>query len=198
MVINILIFLGVLRVCLLAGTWHNGFYSRCFNHNPQIETLYTIFPAVILIVMGFYSIKLLYITEDSRDGYDLTIKVIGHQWYWSYEYRDIKDLYYDSFLQNKMGKFYLLNSDTHLIIPGQTRIRLVLTSDDVLHAWAIPSFAIKIDVIPGRLNRLYFHRKWVGMFFGQCSEICGINHSLISTTVEVIPTEQFTSWVGIE
>ena len=195
---DLLTFLGGIRVGLLILTWTNRYINRRFNHNEFIEFSYTAFPVIVLSIIGYVSVKLLYLSEDNILGFDLTVKIIGHQWYWSYEFSDLKALNFDSYLLLDSLSFYMLDTDIHLILPEETRIRFILGSDDVIHAWAIPSLGIKVDVVPGRLNTAYFYTGLLGIYFGQCSEICGANHSLIRTTIEVIPIDEYLGWILVD
>jgi len=172
-------------------------------HGTFIEIIWTIFPAFILIVIAIPSFALLYaIDEIVSPG--VSVKVIGHQWYWSYEYSDYtskvgKNLLFDSYLVSEgelgLGDFRLLEVDNRVVFPVNTHIRLVITSADVLHCWAVPSFGVKIDACPGRLNEstLFVQRK--GVFYGQCSEICGVNHGFIPIAVEAVSVKDYIFWL---
>lgn len=136
---------------------------------------------------------------DETSSPALSLKIIGHQWYWSYEYRDF-NLTLDSFIiptdSLPIGAYRLLETDNHIMAPINTIIRLLITSSDVIHAWTIPSICSKVDAVPGRINQLNINIAYPGLFFGQCSEICGANHSFIPIRIEVIPLNTFISWLN--
>lgn len=183
-----------------------------FSHNSILEIVWTILPAVILLFMAIPSFTLLYSLDELIDP-QMTIKIIGHQWYWTYEISDflnnssIRNLSFDSYLvpedsilENSWVGCRLLVSRPELVIPAETHIRLLVTSADVLHSWAVPSFGIKVDACPGRLSQasLYINRLLnakTAVFFGQCSEICGINHGFMPITVLVKNPDKFKMWL---
>lgn len=152
----------------------------------------------ILIFIALPSLKILYITDETYFN-KLSIKSIGHQWYWRYEYSDFSNIEFDSFIiptnQLSSKEFRLLDTDNRCILPYNFPIRILTTSTDVIHAWTIPSLGIKIDSTPGRLNQtlLFIHRP--GIFFGQCSEICGINHRFIPIVIESTNLPNFKNWL---
>lgn len=165
--------------------------------NNILEFFWTSFPSIILIILGIPSIKLLYKLELKRVT-DIRLKITGHQWYWRYDYRNFNNLAFDSFLkpQGRLapGEPRLLETDNHLILPLVTA-RVAVSSDDVLHRWAIPSLGIKIDANPGRINTFYIRSNFPGIYYGQCSEICGANHSFIPITLEYTLFKNFKTWV---
>lgn len=167
----------------------NLYFDRFFTENQEIEYFWTSIPAFILIFLAFPSIKILYITEEYFSP-SLTIKIIGHQWYWSYEYSDINNIKFDSFIEEST-KIRLLDSSNHIILPNNTTIRSLITSDDVIHSWTIPSLGIKVDAVPGRINQLILNLNRTGIFTGQCREICGANHRFIPITVSSISRNKF-------
>lgn len=126
----------------------------------------------------------------------LTIKIIGHQWYWAYEYSDMKNISFDSFLIES-SKIRLLETRNHMIIPVNTTIRLLISSEDVIHSWTIPSLGVKVDAIPGRINQLIIHANRVGIIVGQCREICGANHRFIPITVSAITPQKFIESISL-
>ena len=134
----------------------------------------------------------------------MTLKIVGHQWYWSYEYSDFSDndksVNFDSYMITTndltLGAFRLLETDNRVVLPTNTHIRLLITSADVLHSWAVPSFGIKIDACPGRLSQASLFVKREGLFFGQCSEICGINHGFMPIAVKCVNVDNFVSWIS--
>nr|NP_878190.1 cytochrome c oxidase subunit II [Fejervarya limnocharis]AAO12110.1 cytochrome oxidase subunit II [Fejervarya limnocharis] len=164
----------------------------------EIEMIWTIMPAVILIVIALPSLRILYLM-DELGAPDMTVKTIGHQWYWSYEYSDFIDLSFDSYMipTNDLspGQFRLLEVDNRMVTPMGTVIRALITAEDVLHSWAVPALGVKTDAIPGRLNQAAFIVAHPGTFYGQCSEICGANHSFMPIVVETLPIPNFLSWL---
>jgi len=170
-----------------------------------IECIWTIIPAIILIQIAMPSLLLLYMLDESIDS-SLTIKVLGHQWYWSYEYTDFwsirsnVQIEFDSYIipQNELeiNIFRLLDVDNRTIIPYKIHIRILISSADVLHAWTVPSLGVKADAMPGRLNQVKFIRQRPGIFFGQCSEICGANHRFMPIVIEIVNINYFLNWVS--
>jgi cytochrome c oxidase subunit 2 len=175
----------------------NKFTSRVRSDAQQIETIWTVLPAVILIFLAIPSLRLLYLTDEINSP-SVTIKTIGHQWYWRYEYSDFSDIQFDSYMvptsELSEGEFRLLEVDNRIVVPIQLEIRMLVTAADVIHSWTIPSIGVKIDAIPGRLNQLGFIANRPGVFYGQCSEICGSNHSFIPIAIEVVDTKSFIEW----
>ncbi len=171
--------------------------SRVRSDAQQIETIWTVLPAVILIFLAIPSLRLLYLTDEINSP-SVTIKTIGHQWYWRYEYSDFSDIQFDSYIlptsELTEGEFRLLEVDNRIVVPIQLEVRILVTAADVIHSWTIPSIGVKIDAIPGRLNQLGFIANRPGVFYGQCSEICGSNHSFIPIAIEVVDTKSFIEW----
>lgn len=174
--------------------------SQHMNHKDQVflEVAWTILPMIILFIIGIPSIALLYATNELVDT-NMTIQVIGNQWYWTYEYNDI-DLTFDSYMvfedDLNYGELRLLEVDHRLIVPSSTHIKVLITSSDVVHSWAIPSLGIKIDACPGRLNAITMFIKKSGIFYGQCSEICGVNHGFMPIVVQAINEIQYLDWIN--
>nr|YP_009944033.1 cytochrome c oxidase subunit II [Myiagra hebetior]QOD95877.1 cytochrome c oxidase subunit II [Myiagra hebetior] len=162
-----------------------------------IELVWTILPAIVLIMLALPSLQILYMMDEVNEP-NMTLKAIGHQWYWSYEYTDLKDLTFDSYMTPTadlpLGHFRLLEVDHRVVVPMESSIRVIVTADDVLHSWAVPSLGVKTDAIPGRLNQTSFTANRPGVFYGQCSEICGANHSFMPIVVESVPLANFESW----
>nr|YP_009110520.1 cytochrome c oxidase subunit II [Lepidodactylus lugubris]BAP90299.1 cytochrome oxidase subunit 2 [Lepidodactylus lugubris] len=162
-----------------------------------VETIWTILPAVILILIALPSLRILYLMDEVSDPH-LTIKALGHQWYWSYEYTDYEDLMFDSYMVPTqdliLGTPRLLEVDHHMVVPTDSPIRMLISAEDVLHSWAVPAIGIKTDAIPGRLNQTTFTPSRPGLFFGQCSEICGSNHSFMPIVVESSTLNNFETW----
>nr|YP_010939795.1 cytochrome c oxidase subunit II [Charonia tritonis]QJF73048.1 cytochrome c oxidase subunit II [Charonia tritonis]WLF86354.1 cytochrome c oxidase subunit II [Charonia tritonis] len=176
----------------------NKYTCRSLVEGQEIETIWTIIPAFILVFLALPSLRLLYLLDEVGDC-SLTVKSIGHQWYWSYEYSDFLDIEFDSYMiptnELEPGDFRLLEVDHRVVLPTQTDIRVLVTSADVIHSWTVPSLGVKADAVPGRLNQLSFYIKYPGVFYGQCSEICGANHSFMPIVLEAIPLENFMEWV---
>ncbi len=167
-------------------------------HNTLIEVVWTLIPVLILGVIAFPSFKLLYMMDVTPKA-DLTIKAIGNQWYWTYEYPD-HDIRFDSNMipdnQLKPGQLRLMEVDNRVIVPIHTTIRLITTASDVVHSWAVPAFGVKKDSVPGRLNETWFHVKQSGVYYGQCSELCGVKHGFMPIVVEAVPKAEFEQWVA--
>lgn len=173
-------------------------------HGTTIEVIWTLVPAFLLIVIAVPSFALLYSVDEIVDP-SITVKIVGHQWYWSYEYSDYvendgESILFDSYMlpedELEMGNLRLLEVDNRVVLPETTHIRLIVTSADVLHSWTIPSFGVKIDACPGRLNEASLFVQRPGVFYGQCSEICGINHGFMPIAVEVVSLENYLNWVS--
>ncbi len=166
-------------------------------HNTLIEVLWTVLPVMILVVIAVPSFKLLYFM-DRTSAPEMTLKVVGHQWYWSYQYQDNGDFSFDSLIvpedQLKPGQHRLLEVDNQVVVPIDTNIRVLVTSDDVLHSWAVPAFGVKIDTVPGHLNETWMRIERPGTYYGQCSELCGINHGFMPIAVKAVSKEEFRVW----
>lgn len=182
----------------IASLIFNSLTSRNTVEAQRIETIWTVVPAIVLIVLAFPSLRLLYLIDETSTP-TITVKAIGHQWYWRYEYSDFKDLAFDSYIlpDNDLspGQFRLLEVDNRTILPTNTEIRLLVTGADVIHSWTIPSLGVKADAIPGRLNQINIISTRPGVFYGQCSEICGANHSFMPIALEILPQEHFLNWI---
>nr|ADZ56183.1 cytochrome c oxidase subunit II [Orcaella heinsohni]ADZ56196.1 cytochrome c oxidase subunit II [Orcaella heinsohni]ADZ56209.1 cytochrome c oxidase subunit II [Orcaella heinsohni] len=163
----------------------------------EVETIWTVLPAVILIMIALPSLWILYMMDEINNP-SLTVKTMGHQWYWSYEYTDYEDLNFDSYMiptsDLKPGELRLLEVDNRMVLTMQMTIRMLVSSEDVLHSWAVPSLGLKTDAIPGRLNQTTLMSTRPGLFYGQCSEICGSNHSFMPIVLELVPLENFEKW----
>nr|WIM35477.1 cytochrome c oxidase subunit II [Rhinochimaera atlantica] len=162
-----------------------------------IEIIWTILPAIILVSIALPSLRILYLMDEVINPH-LTIKAVGHQWYWSYEYTDYEDLEFDSYMVQTQdltpGQFRLLETDHRMVIPMESPIRILVSADDVLHSWSVPALGVKMDAVPGRLNQTAFLVTRPGVFYGQCSEICGANHSFMPIVVESVPLQHFENW----
>nr|AGH09459.1 cytochrome oxidase subunit II [Amynthas sp. 4 QZ-2013] len=177
----------------------NKYVNRYILEAQTIETVWTILPALILLVLALPSLRILYITDEVSNP-SLTVKTIGHQWYWSYEYTDFMNVELDSYMVQTTdlspGDFRLLEVDNRIVIPMQLEIRMLITAADVLHSWTIPSLGVKVDAVPGRLNQIGFTTSHAGVFYGQCSEICGANHSFMPIAMEVVDSKSFMKWIS--
>nr|YP_009328324.1 cytochrome c oxidase subunit II [Achalinus spinalis]ALM54909.1 cytochrome oxidase subunit 2 [Achalinus spinalis] len=164
----------------------------------QLEAAWTAAPIMILILTALPSVRSLYLMEEVFNPY-LTIKVTGHQWYWNYEYSDETDISFDSYMLQTpnlpKGSPRLLEVDHRMVMPAGLQNRIIVTAEDVLHSWAIPSMGVKVDAVPGRLNQLPLSTSRTGIFFGQCSEICGANHSFMPIVIEATPLHHFEQWL---
>ncbi len=176
------------------------------THHAMLEMVWTIVPVIILVVIAVPSFKLLY-KADVVPKADMTVKAIGNQWYWQYEYPDhgkfgfaanmIPDAELAKFGKDNNIKNLkrLLETDTEVVVPVNSTIRVQVTANDVLHAWAIPAFGVKIDAVPGRLNQTWFNANKEGTYYGQCSELCGVNHGFMPIKVKVVSKAAFAAWV---
>ncbi len=170
------------------------------THNTLIEVIWTAVPVMILVVIAIPSMKLLY-AQDVIPEADMTIKAIGKQWYWTYEYPDHGDIVFDAFMLQdeeaaEAGLPRLLATDVPVVIPVDTTVRILVTAGDVLHSFAVPAFGIKTDAVPGRLNETWVHVKEEGTYYGQCSELCGTAHAYMPIMVEVVSQAEFEDWVA--
>lgn len=197
--ILILTIITILVGYLIRLLFFNKFTNRFLLHGQLIEVIWTILPAIILIFIALPSLRLLYLLDEINTP-SITLKTIGHQWYWSYEYSDFLNIEFDSYIiptnELENNSFRLLDVDNRIILPLNNQIRILITAADVLHSWTIPSLGVKVDASPGRLNQTNFFINRIGLFFGQCSEICGANHRFIPIVIEVIPTKFFIKWIS--
>lgn len=170
------------------------------SHNTLLEVIWTAVPVLILVVIAIPSFRLLYYADKSPDP-EMTIKVVGHQWYWSYEYPDHGDIAFDSYmvadkdLKPEDRDLRLLKVDNEVVLPVDTRIQVLVTAQDVIHSWAMPAFGIKKDAIPGRMNETWFQIDKPGTYYGQCSEICGTGHAFMPIAVRAVSKDEFAAWV---
>lgn len=178
-------------------------HSRSVTHGTFIEIIWTVIPSLILVVIALPSFALLYSIDEVIDP-TITIKVVGHQWYWSYEYSDFEStlgsINFDSYMipedELDMGHLRLLEVDNRIILPVNTHIRVLVTAADVLHSWAVPSLGVKMDACIGRLNQTSLFILREGVFYGQCSEICGVGHANMPIVVEAVTTDKYISWLA--
>jgi len=195
----ILILVTTLVGYLIGTLFFNKLNNRYLLHGQTIEVIWTILPAIILLFIAFPSLRILYLLDEVNNP-SISLKTIGHQWYWSYEYSDFSGIEFDSYIipQNEINtdRFRLLDVDNRVILPINNQIRILVSATDVLHSWTVPSLGVKIDASPGRLNQTNFFINRPGLYFGQCSEICGANHSFIPIVIESIPTNHFIKWIS--
>nr|BBC54654.1 cytochrome oxidase subunit-2 [Onychostoma barbatulum] len=171
--------------------------NKLILDSQEIEIVWTILPAVILVMIALPSLRILYLMDEINDPH-LTIKAMGHQWYWSYEYTDYENLSFDAYMMSTQdlspGQFRLLETDHRTVIPVESPIRILVSAEDVLHSWAVPSMGVKMDAVPGRLNQTTLLASRPGVYYGQCSEICGANHSFMPIVIEAVPLPHFETW----
>lgn len=169
------------------------------SHNTWLEVIWTTIPIIILVVIAIPSFRLLH-DQETIPEIDMTVKAIGYQWYWGYEYPDHGNFAFDAImvededLQN--GQPRLLATDNALVVPVNTTVRVIVTAADVIHSWAIPAFGSKVDAVPGRLNETWFRAEKTGVYYGQCSELCGIRHAFMPIMVKVVEQDAFDAWVA--
>ena len=196
--ISILVLFLLLYIAFRFNSSRNQVASTT-THNTIVEILWTVIPVVLLIIIAIPSFRLLYVSETIPKA-DLTIKAIGNQWYWSYEYPDYGDIVFDANMLNddelSDPKLRLLETDTQIVVPVNKVVKLQITSNDVLHAWTIPAFGVKMDAVPGKLNETWFKANQEGLFYGQCSELCGPKHAFMPINVKVVSEKEFEDWIG--
>lgn len=197
--ILILIIITVLVAYLISILFFNNLINRFLLHGQIIEVIWTILPAFVLIFIALPSLRLLYLLDEINNP-SLTLKTIGHQWYWSYEYSDFSNIEFDSYItpynELQENSFRLLDVDNRIILPINNQIRILVSAADVLHSWTVPRLGVKVDATPGRLNQTNFLINRPGLFYGQCSEICGANHRFMPIVIERIPTNFFIKWIS--
>ena len=196
--ITVFVLALLLYVMVRFGAKKNPVPSR-ISHNTFVEIAWTLIPVLILVVIAVPSFRLLY-AEDRIPKADMTLKVTGHQWYWSYEYPDNGGFGFDSLMVQtddlKKGQPRLLETDNHVVVPVDTTVRIQITGADVLHAWMVPALGVQIEAVTGRLNESWFKAEKEGIFYGQCTELCGINHGFMPISVEVVSKEKFKEWAA--
>ncbi|MEM7422461.1 MAG: cytochrome c oxidase subunit II [Pseudomonadota bacterium] len=197
----VLFVVGLLAYIALKFTRAKNPEPATFTHNTTIEVIWTAVPVLILIVIAIPSVKLLFLQLDVPEA-DLTIKATGNQWFWTYEYPD-QEVEFDAVMLDReeledygyADDEYLLATDERVIVPVDAIVHVLVTASDVIHAWTIPSFGSKIDAMPGRINETWFQATEVGTYFGQCSELCGKDHTYMPIVVEVVSQEDYETWV---
>ena len=186
----------VIYACIRFRASRNPVASQT-SHNTFIEVLWTLIPCLILIIMAVPSFKILY-EQDEIPPADVTIKAVGYQWYWGYEYPDENIIFESYMIEEKdlePGQPRLLTVDNEIVVPVNKVVKVLITANDVLHAWALPSFGVKRDAVPGRINETWFKADRTGTFYGQCSELCGIKHAFMPITVNVVSKEEYDQWL---
>ncbi|SLN20336.1 Cytochrome c oxidase subunit 2 precursor [Roseovarius albus] len=199
--IVVLFVCALLAICIVRYNRKANPNPAKFTHNSPIEVAWTLIPVLILIVIGSFSLPVLFKQQEIPEG-EVNIKVIGHQWYWTYEYPD-QEIEFDSFLLGRSAleehgyedSDYLLATDTAVIVPINKVVVMTVTADDVIHSWTIPAFGVKQDAVPGRLAQLWFKAEKEGVYFGQCSELCGKDHAYMPITVKVVSEEAYAAWL---
>ena len=195
--ISIFVLLLLCYTCIKFSAKNNPVPSKN-AHNTLLEIVWTALPVVILVALAIPSMRTLYFAEKIENS-EMTVKVIGSQWFWSYQYPDHGNFEFDSYMIKdediKPDQKRLLEVDNRVVIPVDTTVRLQLTAADVIHAWAIPAFGVKIDAIPGRLNETWVKATKIGTYYGQCSELCGVGHGFMPIAVDVVSKEDFKKWV---
>ncbi|MFN3525360.1 MAG: cytochrome c oxidase subunit II, partial [Paracoccus sp. (in: a-proteobacteria)] len=174
-----------------------------FTHNTPLEIGWTLVPVLILVAIGAFSLPILFRSQEMPENPDVVVKVTGHQWYWSYEYPD-NDIAFDSLMlaEDELADYgyapdeYLLATDTAMVVPVGQTVLLQVTASDVIHSWTIPAFAVKQDAVPGRIAQAWFNVEQEGVYFGQCSELCGINHAYMPIVVKAVSPEVYAAWVA--
>nr|AUJ22053.1 cytochrome oxidase subunit II [Chonosia crassipennis] len=194
----ILIVITVIVGYIMVTLFFNNLVNRLLLEGQLIEFVWTLLPAMTLIFIALPSLRLLYLLDEVNNPL-LTLKIIGHQWYWSYEYSDFMDIEFDSYMKPtidlQLDEFRLIETDNRVILPFNSQVRLMISSSDVLHSWAMPSLGVKVDAVPGRLNQSAILINRPGLIYGQCSEICGANHSFMPIVIESIETKLFLKWL---
>ena len=197
--ITVFVFLLLAYVCVRFSAKNNKKPSTT-THNSMLEIAWTLIPVLLLVVIAIPSFRLLY-NQNDFSKIDMTIKATAYTWYWSYEYPDHDDITFDSIMlqddELEEGQPRLLSTDYQLIVPVNTNVKMQITSDPsgVIHSWAVPSLGVKMDAIPGRLNETYFSIKEPGMYYGQCSELCGIGHGFMPISIKAVTAEEFATWI---
>nr|YP_008379335.1 cytochrome c oxidase subunit II [Lygus lineolaris]ABY74768.1 cytochrome c oxidase subunit II [Lygus lineolaris] len=195
----ILFMITIMVSYIMVTTFYNKLINRYLLESQTIELIWTMLPAITLLFIAIPSLKILYLMDEVNNPM-MTIKAIGHQWYWTYEYSDIKNIEMESYMKPtntlENNEFRLIEVDNRIVLPMKSNIRILVTSSDVIHSWTIPSLGIKIDGTPGRLNQGSMNMNRPGLMYGQCSEICGANHSFMPIVIESVSINQFMNWLN--
>nr|UYR45759.1 cytochrome c oxidase subunit 2 [Merostenus sp.] len=196
-IVMIIILISYIMIYMLA----NKLINRFMLEGQMIEMIWTIIPIMMLLFLAIPSLKILYMIDEVNNP-TMTVKSMGHQWYWSYEFNDFNSLNFDSFMLNlesmKNNEFRLLDVDNRLVLPLDNQIRMLVSSADVIHSFALPVLGVKIDAVPGRINQISLKINRPGIFYGQCSEICGVNHSFMPIVLESTKLDYFLNWINIQ
>nr|AFG29090.1 cytochrome c oxidase subunit II [Dictya steyskali] len=195
----ILLMITILVSYLMISLFFNSYVNRFLLHGQMIEVIWTILPAIVLLFIALPSLRLLYLLDEINMP-SITLKSIGHQWYWSYEYSDFLNVEFDSYMvpttDLPLDGFRLLDVDNRVVLPINSQVRILVTAADVIHSWTVPALGVKVDGTPGRLNQTNFLINRPGLFYGQCSEICGANHSFMPIVIESVPVNVFIKWIN--
>ena len=195
--ISVFVLFLMIYACVRFRASRNPVPSKT-THNVAVEVLWTLIPCLILIIMAVPSFKILY-KQDTIPKAEVTIKAVGYQWYWGYEYPD-ENIIFESYMVKekdlKENQPRLLTVDNQVVVPVNKVVKVLITANDVLHAWALPSFGVKRDAVPGRINETWFKAEKVGTYYGQCSELCGIQHAFMPITVRVVSEEDYAEWLS--
>lgn len=190
--------LGLLLYCIVRFNARANPTPSRTSHNTLLEVIWTAVPVLILVVIAIPSFKLLYYGDRTVEA-EMTLKAIGNQWYWTYEYPDNGELSFDAIMveddELKEDEPRLLTTDNAIVLPVDTNIRLLTTATDVIHSWAMPAFGVKLDAVPGRTNETWFRIEQAGMYYGQCSELCGIRHGFMPIMVKAVSKDEFETWL---
>lgn len=196
--IPIFVFFMIAYICLRFNKKKNPVASKN-AHNTKLEIVWTAIPILILVLLAIPSLRLHYFMDERGDS-EMTVKVLGRQWYWNYEYPEHGGIKFDSYMlkdnELKEGDHRLLSVDNRLVVPVDTKVRVQVTGADVIHAFAVPAFGVKIDAVPGRLNETWFKSTKIGTFYGQCSELCGVGHGFMPIVIDVVSKEDFADWIA--
>jgi cytochrome c oxidase subunit II len=194
--------IAILVTCLLAFVIYRFRATKnpvpsTTSHHTLLEIIWTLVPVLTLVIIGIPSLKLMFF-NDKIENAEITIKVIGHQWYWSYQYPE-ENISFDSYMINdqdlKPGQLRLLEVDNRVLVPTGKTVRLIVTSEDVLHSFAVPALGIKKDAVPGRINETWMRVEKEGVYYGQCSELCGAKHGFMPIAIEVVSEDTYTQWL---
>lgn len=195
--ISIFVLVVMVYICLRFNARANPVPSKT-THNTKLEIIWTTIPILILVAIAIPSLRIHYYMQRDIDP-ELTVKVTGYQWYWHYDYPDNGNFGFDSYLKKgadlKPGDIRQLSVDNDLVVPVDTKVRVLLTGADVIHSWSVPAFGVKKDAVPGRLNETWFEANKIGTYYGQCSQLCGVGHGFMPIVVNVVSKDDFAAWV---
>ncbi|MGE3713017.1 MAG: cytochrome c oxidase subunit II [Alphaproteobacteria bacterium] len=199
-IISLFVLVLIIYICVRFSRKSNPNPSKT-AHNTKLEIIWTVVPVLILIAIAIPSLRLHYFIEDDVEA-DMTLKVVGYQWYWHYEYPDHGGFGFDSYMKKQgdlqEGDVRNLSVDNRVVVPVNTKVKVLLTAGDVIHAWAVPAFGVKRDAVPGRLNSSWFKATKTGTYYGQCSELCGVGHGFMPIRVDVVEKDEFDTWVAAQ